>query len=88
MLPEDALSDEEAFAVELWACGFNAFGQLHFDNEKRNLNFKDRHEEVEDPAYEDIRTFKKILVDEKKIEFRRGGYNTVLSKYLKNHKKS
>jgi hypothetical protein len=86
MLPEtdETSSDDKTFAVELWACGWNAFGQLYFDTEERYRNPKDRHEGMKGRTYEDITTFKKILVDEKKIEFLRGGCSTVLGKFRKN----
>lgn len=82
MLPnsvDNTLISDKPYKAELWACGFNAWGQVEFDGEERNAQIREKR--VKGVAYEDVRTWKKVLVDEKGLAFMRGGYNSVVGEF-------
>ncbi|EPE27293.1 RCC1/BLIP-II [Glarea lozoyensis ATCC 20868] len=94
MLPNFVLetpTSEEPYGAELWACGFNAWGQLDFDGEERNRNLG-KKTALKGVQYEDYRVWTKRLVDQENITFLKGGYNSVIVKtgsdtdYLANNK--
>ena len=78
---DETLTSLEPYGYELWACGFNAWGQLDFDGDERNMYIRERTEAKRHMAHEDYREWKKILVDKKEIEFIRGGYHSVLGEF-------